>query len=101
MGGGDVESQSGLEDGAPGGPGAPTPLSALEVCSTILSSFYDVAENYMIRMVAKTALQGVAGLTARDIKLVVDGGFNTVESVAYTYVQISFYKIRVGHYGGI
>lgn len=26
------------------------------------------------------------GLTARDIKLVVDGGYNTVESVAYTCV---------------
>ena len=29
--------------------------------------------------------QGVAGLSARDIKLIVDGGFNTIESVAYTY----------------
>lgn len=29
-------------------------------------------------------LQGIAGLTKRDIQLVVDGGFNTVESVAYT-----------------
>ena len=28
--------------------------------------------------------QGLAGLTKRDIQLVVDGGFNTVESVAYT-----------------
>jgi DNA repair protein RAD51 len=26
----------------------------------------------------------VAGLTKRDIQLVVDGGFNTAESVAYT-----------------
>ena len=34
MGGGDTESQSGLDDGgAPGGPGAPTPLSVLEVCT--------------------------------------------------------------------
>ncbi|PQE11211.1 hypothetical protein CJF31_00000978 [Rutstroemia sp. NJR-2017a BVV2] len=40
-----------------GGPGAPTPLSALE---------------------------GVAGLTKRDIQMIVDGGYNTVESVAYT-----------------
>ena len=31
--------------------------------------------------------QGVAGLSARDIKLIVDGGFNTVESVAYTWVE--------------
>ena len=29
--------------------------------------------------------KGVAGLSARDIKLIVEGGFNTVESVAYTY----------------
>ncbi|KAL8847042.1 MAG: hypothetical protein Q9221_007902 [Calogaya cf. arnoldii] len=50
------ETQSVVEDGGQG-PGAPTPLSVLE---------------------------GVAGLSARDIKLVVDGGFNTVESVAYT-----------------
>ncbi|KAL8717787.1 MAG: hypothetical protein Q9225_005002 [Loekoesia sp. 1 TL-2023] len=50
------EAQSAFEDGGQG-PGAPTPL---------------------------TALEGVAGLSARDIKLVIDGGFNTVESVAYT-----------------
>lgn len=29
-------------------------------------------------------MQGIAGLTKRDIQLVVDGGFNTVEAVAYT-----------------
>jgi DNA repair protein RAD51 len=29
-------------------------------------------------------LKGVAGLSKRDIQLIVDGGFNTVESVAYT-----------------
>ncbi|KAF2266809.1 hypothetical protein CC78DRAFT_108091 [Lojkania enalia] len=45
------------DDGSIGAPGAPTPVSALE---------------------------GVNGLTARDIKLVIDGGFNTVESIAYT-----------------
>ncbi|GFP56387.1 DNA repair protein rhp51 [Trichoderma asperellum] len=39
------------------GPGAPTPLSALE---------------------------GVAGITKREIQSIVEGGFNTVESVAYT-----------------
>jgi len=39
------------------GPGAPTPL---------------------------TALEGVGGLTKRDIQLIIDGGYNTVESVAYT-----------------
>lgn len=32
MSGDDAQSQSGYEDGAAGGPGAPTPLSALEVC---------------------------------------------------------------------
>jgi DNA repair protein RAD51 len=51
------ETQSVVDDGGMGGPGAPTPLSALE---------------------------GVAGLTKRDIQLIVEGGFNTVESVAYT-----------------
>jgi len=56
----DTQSQSGLEEGT-GGPGAPTPLSALE---------------------------GVNGLTKRDIQLIVDGGFNTVEAVAYTYVLL-------------
>ncbi|KAL3414818.1 DNA repair protein rhp51 [Aspergillus fumigatus] len=47
---------AGLCNGLPG-PGAPTPLSALE---------------------------GVAGLTSRDIKLFVDAGYHTVESIAYT-----------------
>ncbi|CCU74603.1 DNA repair protein RAD51 [Blumeria hordei DH14] len=50
-------SQLATEETGEGGPGAPTPLSALE---------------------------GVAGLTKRDIQLIVDGGYNTVESVAYT-----------------
>ncbi|KAI0124669.1 DNA repair protein RAD51 [Xylariales sp. AK1849] len=50
------EVQHGEESGVTG-PGAPTPLSALE---------------------------GVAGLTKRDIQLIVDGGYQTVESVAYT-----------------
>jgi hypothetical protein len=31
--------------------------------------------------------QGLAGLTARDIKLFVDAGYHTVESIAYTYVS--------------
>lgn len=51
------QSQSGYEDGLAGGPGAPTPLASLE---------------------------GVAGLTKRDISLFVEAGYNTVESVAYT-----------------
>ncbi|KAF4549527.1 DNA repair protein rhp51-like protein [Elsinoe fawcettii] len=49
--------QSGYEDGMAGGPGAPTPVSALE---------------------------GVAGLTKRDIQLLIDGNLHTVESIAYT-----------------
>ena len=57
----DEQSQSGYEDGNPGGPGAPMPLSTLE---------------------------GVNGLTARDIKLIVVGGYNTVEAIAYTYVSL-------------
>ena len=28
--------------------------------------------------------QGLSGLTARDIKLIIEGGYNTVESIAYT-----------------
>lgn len=30
-------------------------------------------------------LEGTAGLTKRDIQLLVDGGFYTIESIAYTY----------------
>ena len=52
------EPQEYDESGLPG-PGAPTPLSALE---------------------------GISGLTGRDIKLFVDAGYHTVESIAYTYV---------------
>jgi len=53
----DDQSQSGYEDGLAGGPGAPQPLSVLE---------------------------GMAGLTKRDIQLFTDGGYHTVESIAYT-----------------
>ena len=53
----DEQSQSGYEESGAGGPGAPTPLSALE---------------------------GVAGFTKRDIQLFIDGGYHTVEAVAYT-----------------
>lgn len=28
--------------------------------------------------------QGIAGLTERDVKLVQEGGYHTVESIAYT-----------------
>ena len=30
------------------------------------------------------SFQGVAGLSDRDIKLVIEGGYHTVESIAYT-----------------
>lgn len=30
------------------------------------------------------AIQGIGGLTKRDIQLVMDGGYHTVEAVAYT-----------------
>lgn len=69
-------SQSGYEDGSMAGPGAPTPLSALEVPTH--SSIKSPIE------FTNAITQGVNGLTARDIKLVVDGGYHTVESVAYT-----------------
>ncbi|QQK46704.1 DNA recombination/repair protein RecA, monomer-monomer interface [Penicillium digitatum] len=52
-----MEGEEQFDDNGLPGPGAPTPLSALD---------------------------GVSGLTARDIKLFVDAGYNTVESVAYT-----------------
>lgn len=52
----DDQSQSGYEDGA-AGPGAPTPISALE---------------------------GQSGLTKRDLQLFIEGGHHTVESIAYT-----------------
>lgn len=71
------ETQSTFGDGG-GGPGAPTPLAVLEV-----HSFN--APNLSLR--TDRLYQGVAGLSARDIKLIVDGGFNTVESVAYTWVN--------------
>lgn len=57
----DDQTQTGYEDGLAGGPGAPSPLSALE---------------------------GTAGLTKRDIQLFVDAGYNTVESIAYTPKKI-------------
>ncbi|KAI4924892.1 RecA recombinase Rhp51 [Alternaria infectoria] len=60
-----------FEDSTMGGPGAPTPVSALE---------------------------GVNGLTARDIKLIVEGGFNTVESIAYTQTTAST-RTNKGHFG--
>lgn len=37
-------------------------------------------------MVLTSISQGIAGLTERDVKLVQEGGFHTVESIAYTYV---------------
>lgn len=35
-----------------------------------------------------TALEGIAGLTKRDIQTVMDGGLRTIESVAYTPKRI-------------
>jgi DNA repair protein RAD51 len=70
----EVQSQSAYEDGL-GGPGAPTPVSALEVRFSFVSLASFQAD----------ILQGINGLTPRDIKLMVDAGYNTVESVAYTY----------------
>ncbi len=80
MGNEEDDQQAGYEDGAAGGPGAPTPLSALEVSFPV--------STLLVKCVGSglTLIQGVAGLTARDIKLIVDGGFNTVEAVAYTLV---------------
>lgn len=63
------------EDGSMTGPGAPTPLTALEVGSN---------SPCRICLLTIVCVKGIAGLTKRDIQLVVDGGFNTVESVAYT-----------------
>jgi DNA repair protein RAD51 len=71
MTGEDEQSQS--NDDFQGGPGAPMPLSQLEVCLDLWR-----AQNEL------TMMQGINGLTARDIKLFVDAGYNTVESVAYT-----------------
>ena len=39
---------------------------------------------------ADISAKGIAGLTKRDITLVVEGGYNTVESVAYTSVYHFF-----------
>jgi hypothetical protein len=35
-------------------------------------------------IVADRVLKGQDGLTARDIQLIIDGGYHTVEAVAYT-----------------
>lgn len=68
-----AEEQQFDNDSQMGGPGAPTPVSALEV--RIFSLNVHVLAN---------KVKGVNGLTARDIKLVVEGGYNTVEAIAYT-----------------
>lgn len=56
------------------GPGAPIPLSQLVVS---YSSISNVCCNTDTR-------KGISGLTERDIKLVQEGGYHTVESIAYT-----------------
>jgi len=52
------QTQSGYEDGVAGGPGAPTPVASLE---------------------------GLAGITKRDVQLLLDAGYHTIEHIAYTY----------------
>ncbi|KAH0544098.1 RecA recombinase Rhp51 [Glutinoglossum americanum] len=69
------QSQSGYEESGMGGPGAPTPLAALESRDRAPDTIFSDAS------------QGVAGLTKRDIQLIIEGGFYTVEAVAYTYVN--------------
>jgi len=56
------------------GPGAPIPISQLSVR---VAHWSLLVERVLI-------CQGVAGLTDRDIKLVTDGGYHTVEAIAYT-----------------
>ena len=75
MAGEDEQSQSGYDDGNGTGPGAPTPLSALEV---------NTPDRVFVDVMILIKEQGINGITARDIKLFVDGGYNTVESIAYT-----------------
>ena len=72
------QSQSGYDEGGMGGPGAPTPLAALEVT---------IDDAIALSGVFLMCSQGVAGLTKRDIQLIIEGGFYTVEAVAYTYVD--------------
>lgn len=62
------------------GPGAPTPLSQLEV------SFGSYARDlFLFSGFTNTfGMKGVGGLTKRDIQSIVEAGYNTVESVAYT-----------------
>lgn len=70
-----------------GGPGAPTPLSALEVRSA--STFTRrVPAPFSFANCSLTLVQG-NGISARDIKTIVEAGLNTVESIAYTYVSYS------------
>lgn len=79
----DTETQGEYDDGGLTGPGAPTPLSALEV------SRPRIEHELGLHMVRTTDCewQGMAGLTARDIKLFVDAGYHTVERVAFTCVS--------------
>lgn len=84
------ESANMDESGMPG-PGAPTPLTALEVrCNSKWLSHQAAISHYWCPFLRSLLTsdrffsQGVAGLTKRDIQLIIDGGYNTVESVAYT-----------------
>ena len=58
---GSAAEQNEHDEGGAGGPGAPTPLAALV---------------------------GMSGLTDRDVKLLIEGGFHTVEAIAYTSVSL-------------
>jgi DNA repair protein RAD51 len=85
----DMETQEIDESGLPG-PGAPTPLSSLEVRRSPLDD-KSVIENGKANFA-----QGMAGLTSRDIKLFVDAGYHTVESIAYKYVLTHFLRSFAG-----
>src|SRR5689334_11061038 len=50
-------------------------------------SWWYVAMHATDRKQELNSSQGIAGLTERDIKLVQEGGFHTVESIAYTYAN--------------
>jgi hypothetical protein len=54
---------------------------------------YTVSRRHILNKT--NASKGVNGLTARDIKLITDAGFNTVESVAYTYGSLYRLLIKV------
>jgi hypothetical protein len=80
------QTQNEHDDVGTGGPGAPTPLTALEVLSPTRCTGAIL-----------TCIQGVAGLTKRDITLITDAGYYTVEAVAYTYASMIRPQSEVSH----